>query len=220
MTVKLFLSVLLATITGTDTVDVNQLKGQFLYDRMGRHEIVIAIDFPGECSDNTITVNSKGIDGGHCAIQLIQCRNNDLISRTIGYYPTQGITMLNALRHLPSELRDDSGRDFEFRFSITVTAEEFQLVIGKVDMLSRRTFNVCNFNCVDFCNEVIHTILALDVRADRVLGRRIHTPAQLRRSVLNAACLANRKCSLLSDCRTHAARMATNQTITSTEYEK
>jgi hypothetical protein len=191
----------LIAATPHDTTDIALLKRAFSLNEGSTYHVTIAIDLPGNCSSKRIRVSRDGLDAGHCALRLEEITINSSIVRTLGFYPANGVNLLNGFQQLPSEVRNDSKRRFDFTFTIVVTTEEFLDVLQHIDQFSRRPFYLFSFNCVDFCLEIVGPFLRVQIEKDLVFGKRISTPVQLRKTLLQSQELDELRSIVLTDCK-------------------
>jgi hypothetical protein len=191
---------LLASAVMRDTIDTALLMRELAISDGSLYEVSVEIDLPAECTQKSVLISREGIEGGHCALRLQVIKDSRVIAYTIGFYPSDGISPLNVFKFIPSEIRNDSTRDFEFTYSKVVSAKDFMLILGGIPAAKKKSFYLFGFNCVDFCLEVMRPVLQPAIGKEVVWGKKLHTPRQLRKSLIEMYLRDNTDSRILSDC--------------------
>jgi hypothetical protein len=117
--------------------------------------ITIAADIPVDGHPETF-FNWSDASPGHVYIELYKAGSNGgLISQNIGFYPNSSWKVVSGT-NIASKLADDAGHEYNARYTITVSASQFQAALTAVQTYSSYNYNVADFNCTDFALAVFN----------------------------------------------------------------
>ncbi|MES2331320.1 MAG: hypothetical protein V4539_17080 [Bacteroidota bacterium] len=113
------------------------------------YTVTISTDLPTD-GHPEIFYNWSDGSPGHAFIELNKSTPYGGVSQDFGFYPTSSyklITLDNI--NLASKVVDDGGHEYQARYTISVSAAQFQAAVNAVNS-ARDTYNVGNYNCTDF----------------------------------------------------------------------
>ncbi|MES2329261.1 MAG: hypothetical protein V4539_06625 [Bacteroidota bacterium] len=119
------------------------------------YTVTISTDLPTD-GHPEIFYNWNDRSPGHAFIELNKSTPYGGVTQDFGFYPTSSwklVTLDNVT--LPSKLVDDGGHEYQARYTISVSAAQFQAAIYAVNS-ARDTYNVGNYNCTDFALDVFN----------------------------------------------------------------
>ncbi len=120
------------------------------------YTVTISSDLPTD-GHPEIFYNWSDGSPGHAFIELNKSTPYGGVSQDFGFYPTSSYKLLpldNSVS-LPSKIVDDGGHEYQARYTISVTAAQFQAAINAVNA-ARDTYNVGLYNCTDFALDVFN----------------------------------------------------------------
>lgn len=121
--------------------------------------ITISTDIPVDGHPEILFDWSEG-SPGHAFIELYkQGQNGVIVSQNIGFYPYIGFTVLGGT-DVPSKVVDNGYHEYNARYTLAVSPEQLQAAIDKVNAISGNSYNMTNFNCVDFALAVFNAATA------------------------------------------------------------
>lgn len=120
------------------------------------YTVTIATDIPVD-GDPSRLFNWSDASPGHTYIELY--KNDDassgLIQQNIGFYPNSSWKVTSG-GDVSSKIGDDAGHEYNARYTISVTASQFQSALNTVQGLSTHNYNIAAFNCTDFALAVFN----------------------------------------------------------------
>jgi hypothetical protein len=113
------------------------------------YTVTISADLPTD-GHPEIFYNWDDGSPGHAFIELSKSTPAGGVTQNFGFYPTSSYKLM-ALENitLGSKLVDDGGHEYQARYTISVTAAQFQAAVNAVNA-AQSLYNVCFFNCTDF----------------------------------------------------------------------
>ena len=119
------------------------------------YTVTISSDLPTD-GHPEIFYNWSDGSPGHAFIELNKSTPYGGVSQGFGFYPKSSyklVTLDNI--NLPSKIVDDGGHEYQARYTISVTAAQFQAAINAVNS-ARDSYNVGLYNCTDFALDVFN----------------------------------------------------------------
>ncbi|MBN8837165.1 MAG: hypothetical protein J0I09_07900 [Sphingobacteriia bacterium] len=116
--------------------------------------ITIATDIPVD-SDPSQFFNWNDASPGHTYIELYKSGNGGLIEQNIGFYPNSSWKVVTG-GNIASKMADDAGHEYNARYTISLSASQFQAALNAVQTFSSFDYNVASFNCTDFALNVFN----------------------------------------------------------------
>ena len=116
--------------------------------------VSIATDIPVD-NDPSKFFNWTDASPGHTYIELYKNGTGGLIQQNFGFYPNSAWKTAGA-GNVSSKIVDDAGHEYNARYSISVTAAQFQAALNAVQSNSTRDYNIGNYNCTDFALSVFN----------------------------------------------------------------
>ena len=118
-------------------------------DAGATYVITIATDIPVD-GDPSKLFNWSDYTPGHCYIELYKAGSRGgIISQNIGFYPNTSWKSVGG-GNITSKIVDDAGHEYNARYSITVSASQFQAALTAAQNNSNNDYNIATFNCTDF----------------------------------------------------------------------
>lgn len=139
-----------------DAIDVKKYINCFgtIPDAGATFTITIATDIPVD-GDPSQFFNWNEATPGHTYIELYKLNNTGLVSQNIGFYPnTPWKTATGG--NIASKIADDAGHEYNARYTISLSASQFQAALNAVQTYSARDYNIAGFNCTDFALAVFN----------------------------------------------------------------
>lgn len=125
-------------------------------DAGATYVITIATDIPVD-GDPSKLFNWSDNTPGHCYIELYKAgRGGGIISQNIGFYPNTSWKAVGG-GNITSKIVDDAGHEYNARYSIAVSASQFQAALAAAQNYSNNDYNIATFNCTDFALGVFNT---------------------------------------------------------------
>jgi len=119
------------------------------------YTVTISTDLPTD-GHPEIFYNWNERSPGHAFIELNKSTPYGGVTQDFGFYPTSSwklVTLDNV--PLPSKLVDDGGHEYQARYTISVSAAQFQAAVNAVNN-ARDQYSVSNYNCTDFALDVFN----------------------------------------------------------------
>lgn len=121
--------------------------------------ITISADIPVDGHPEILFDWSQG-NPGHAFIELYKLGSNGaLVSQNIGFYPSTGFKVLGG-GDVNSKVVDNAGHEYNARYTIPISVGQLQAAINQVNAYSGNSYNMTNFNCVDFAIGVFNAATA------------------------------------------------------------
>lgn len=117
--------------------------------------ITISADLPVDGHPETF-FNWTDRSPGHAFIELNKSNPYGTVQQDIGFYPDASFKVLTG-SNIASKIVDDGGHEYQARYTITVTAAQFQAAINKLNTASSNSYNVSHYNCTDFALDVFNS---------------------------------------------------------------
>lgn len=118
-------------------------------DAGATYVITIATDIPVD-GDPSKLFNWSDNTPGHCYIELYKAGGGSgIISQNIGFYPNTSWKAVGG-GNITSKIVDDEGHKYNARYSISVSASQFQAALNAAQNFSNNDYNIATFNCTDF----------------------------------------------------------------------
>lgn len=133
--------------------------------------ITISADLPVDGHPEILFDWSQG-NPGHAFIELYKMGSNGtLVSQNIGFYPSTGFKVLGG-GDVNSKVVDNAGHEYNASYTISISPAQLQAAIDKVNSFSGNSYNMTNFNCVDFALGVFNAATAggLSVTKQQIPG--------------------------------------------------
>ncbi len=119
------------------------------------YTVTISTDLPTD-GHPEIFYNWSDGSPGHAFIELNKSTPYGGVSQDFGFYPTSSYKLATLDNiNLSSKVVDDGGHEYQARYTISVSAAQFQAAISAVNS-ARDTYNVGNYNCTDFALDVFN----------------------------------------------------------------
>ena len=111
--------------------------------------ITIATDIPVD-GDPSKLFNWSDNTPGHCYIELYKAGSSGgIISQNIGFYPNTSWKAVGG-GNITAKIVDDAGHEYNARYSISVSASQFQAALAAAQNYSNNDYNIATFNCTDY----------------------------------------------------------------------
>ncbi len=117
------------------------------------YQISILSDIPVN-GDPSVMFDWKTGSPGHSFIQLKETSGGTSIQQNLGFYPTTG--WKTPAGPTTSKMLDNAGHEFNAELTITVSAEQFQNALTKMQEFGIRQYDLATFNCTDFALAVFN----------------------------------------------------------------
>jgi hypothetical protein len=119
-------------------------------------QITIASDIPVDSDPSTFFSWQDG-SPGHVFVELYKLGGNGgSVTQSIGFYPNSAWKLV-ATDNTASKVVDDGSHEYNARYTISVTASQFQAALNTVQTLSTKQYNINTFNCVDWALGVFNS---------------------------------------------------------------
>jgi hypothetical protein len=119
------------------------------------YTLTISADLPTD-GHPEIFYNWTDRSPGHAFIELSKSTPSGGVTQDFGFYPTSSyklVTLDNV--NLDAKIVDDGGHEYQARYTISVTAAQFQAAVNAVNA-ARTTYNTAFYNCTDFALDVFN----------------------------------------------------------------
>lgn len=121
--------------------------------------ITIFADIPVDGSPEILFDWSQG-NPGHAFIELYKMGpNGQLVTQTIGFYPSVGFKVLDG-SDAGSKVVDNANHEYNAKYTLPISVAQLQAAIGQVNAYNGNSYNMTNFNCVDFALGVFNAATA------------------------------------------------------------
>lgn len=92
---------------------------------------------------------------GHAFIELSKSSPYGSVTQNLGFYPGTSYKVLSG-HDIHSKIVDNGTHEYNARYTITVSAAQFQAAIQKLNSISTKAYNVTYYNCTDFALDVFN----------------------------------------------------------------
>lgn len=118
------------------------------------YSVTISADLPVDGHPETFFDWSTQ-NPGHAFIELNKSTPYGGVSQDIGFYPNTSFKVLSG-DNTASKVVNDGNHEYQARYTITVTAAQFQSAIDKLNQASSNDYNISHYNCTDFALDVFN----------------------------------------------------------------
>lgn len=121
---------------------------------MATYTITIAADLPVD-RNSCIFFDWKERFPGHAYVELSKSNPYSTVRQSFGFYPGVSFKVLTG-HDINSKVVNDGGHEYQARYTISVSAAEFQAAVNKLITESTHPYNVSYYNCVNFAVNVFN----------------------------------------------------------------
>jgi len=143
---------------GENTVVLEDMLNCFttISDLGANYQIVLSADIPNNSNPDDLIV---GDDPGHAFITMIKSNNGLSVTKSFGFYPTQGERWMSIFdQPIMSRIVDDGLHESNASFTINVSSANFLAAQqDAVNYSMTRMYDLNDFNCTDFAIGVFNT---------------------------------------------------------------
>ncbi len=120
------------------------------------YTVTISTDLPSD-GHPEIFYNWHDMSPGHAFVELNKSTPYGGVAQSFGFYPTSSYKLLplDNSTSLAAKVVDDGGHEYQARYTISVTASQFQAAVYAVNN-ARDLYNVGLYNCTDFALDVFN----------------------------------------------------------------
>jgi len=119
---------------------------------LATYSMTIYSDLPADQHPGTV-FDHKAYYAGHSFIELNKSSPSSSARQVFGFYPGSRFGAISG-GNTTSKIVDDSGHEFQASYTVTITQNQFNAAIQRVLQLNSQSYNITNFNCVDFALSV------------------------------------------------------------------
>lgn len=113
------------------------------------YTITISVDLPVDGDPTKFFDWSQG-SPGHTFVTLYKNDNSNLVEQNIGFYPDMAWKTVVGPDNIASKVVDNGGHEYQAKYEIAVTAQQFQNAINAAQNLSSHQYNIAEYNCADY----------------------------------------------------------------------
>lgn len=122
-------------------------------NNLATYTISISADLPVDDNPN-LFFDWKDWSPGHAFVTLSKGNPTDgTVSQNLGFYPNVGWHSIS-MYDINSKVVDDGGHEFQAKYTVTITAQQFQAAIDKLAAIKDKKYNLALYNCTDFALDV------------------------------------------------------------------
>ncbi len=108
-------------------------------------------------NDPSTFFNWSDASPGHTFIEFYKNDNGNLIEQNVGFYPNTPWKTVVGPDNIASKIVDDAGHEYQAKYTIAVTAAQFQNALQAAQNYSNFEYNVAAFNCADYALDVFNS---------------------------------------------------------------
>lgn len=149
------------TVDLTESTDKEKIDVQKFIDCFGQvsgdlatYTITIAADLPVD-RNSCVFFDWKDRFPGHAYVELSKSNPYSTVRQTFGFYPSVSFKVLTG-HDIDSKIVNDGGHEYQARYTISVSASQFQAAVNKLITESTHPYNVSYYNCVNFAVDVFN----------------------------------------------------------------
>lgn len=120
------------------------------------YTMTISVDLPVD-NDPSKFFNWSDASPGHTFITLYENNGGNLVQQNFGFYPNSSWKTVVGPDNLVSKMVDDAGHEYQARYTVTLSATQFQQALQAAKNYSSNSYNVASFNCADYALAVFNS---------------------------------------------------------------
>jgi len=138
-----------------DAIDVSKYIKCFgtTQNASADYTFTIAVDLPVD-NDPSKIFNWSDASPGHTFIEFYKNGDGGLVQQYVGFYPNSSWKTVVGPDNIASKIADDAGHEYQAKYTISVSASQFQNALRAAQNYSAYQYNVADFNCADFALKV------------------------------------------------------------------
>lgn len=142
--------------TDKEKIDVQKFIDCFgqVSGELATYTITIAADLPVD-RNSCVFFDWKDRFPGHAYVELSKSNPYSTVRQTFGFYPSVSFKVLTG-HDIYSKVVNDGGHEYQARYTISVSAAQFQAAVNKLVTESTHPYNVSYYNCVNFAVNVFN----------------------------------------------------------------
>lgn len=113
------------------------------------YTVTICVDLPVD-ADPSKFFNWSDASPGHTFIELYKNGDGGLVQQNFGFYPNSSWKTVVGPDNIASKIADEAGHEYQEKYTIAVSAGQFQQALAAAQRNSTHDYNVAEYNCADF----------------------------------------------------------------------